>query len=367
MKLRYKITAGLFLTLFLAISALALAISYTNECTPAPTAAAGTESMQSIVYTCYGSPEVLQLAEVEKPVPAADEVLVRVSHASVNPMDYHYMRGAPYVMRLMAGLGAPKDIKMGADFAGTVEAVGSEVTRLAPGDRVFGARSGAFGQYVTVRQDRAVLPIPDGVSAEQTAALPVAAVTAIQAIRDKGELKPGQKVLVNGASGGVGTYAVQIAKAMGAEVHGVCSGRNVELVKSLGATRVFNYKQEDYTESGEQYDLIIDNVGNHSALANARVMTDEGRLVMVGGAKGDWLGPFVGNIMARLTDPFVPQTYLGLLAILDPVDLAELADMMAAGELRSVIDQRYSLEDTAAAMTYSESGRVRGKLIIEIP
>jgi len=366
MKLRYKVGLG-FLTLFTALLVtLAVTIGYTKGCGPAPDVAIEGESVKAITYRCYGGPEVLEFTDIAKPIPAADEVLVKVQAASVNPLDWHYMRGSPYLMRLMSGIGAPKSDAMGVDFAGTVTAVGAAVTRYKPGDEVFGGRNGAFSEYLTIRESRALALKPANISFEQAAALPIAAVTALQALRDTGQLQAGQKVLVNGASGGVGTYAVQIAKAMGAEVHGVCSTRNVELVQSLGADRVFDYKSEDYTQADERYDVIIDNVGNNSVFANSGVMKPDGILVTVGGAPGNWIGPLLTPVMARLADPFVSQTLEDILAVLDPQDLKVLAEMMESGDVRSVIDRRYSLEEVPEAIAYSESGRARGKIIIDM-
>jgi NADPH:quinone reductase-like Zn-dependent oxidoreductase len=366
MKLRYKLGLGILIVFTVLLSTLAVVIGHTSDCGPAP-AVVGGESVKAITYRCYGGPEVLELTDIAKPVPADNEVLVKVQAASVNPMDWHYMRGSPYLMRLMSGIGAPNSNAIGTDFAGIVTEVGSAVTRYQPGDEVFGARNGAFGEYLTIRESSGLVLKPDNVSFEQAAAVPVAAITALQALRDKGALQAGQKVLVNGASGGVGTYAVQIAKAMGAEVHGVCSTRNVDMVRSIGADRVFDYKSEDYTQTDQRYDLVIDNVGNHSALANSRIMKPDGILVSVGGAPGDWIGPLLTPVAALLTDPFVSQSFKGLLAILEPADLQVLADMMASGEVRSVIDRRYTLQQVPEAIAYSESGRARGKIIINIP
>jgi NADPH:quinone reductase-like Zn-dependent oxidoreductase len=256
---------------------------------------------------------------------------------------------------------------VGVDFAGTVEAVGSEVTSLLPGDEVFGGRSGAFAEYLTVRESRAIVRKPPNVSFEQAAAVPVAAVTALQALRDLGKLEPRQKVLINGASGGVGTFAVQIARAMGAEVTGVCSTRNVELVRSLGADHVIDYKLENYLESGLQYDVIIDNVGNNSPLANRRVLTPSGRLVLVGGPPGDWVGPFLRPLQALVVAPFVSQEMRTLLSEFSKDDLEYLAELLASGELTAVIDQHFSLADVPAAIRYSEDGRARGKIMIDVP
>jgi NADPH:quinone reductase-like Zn-dependent oxidoreductase len=366
MKLRYKLGIGVMLTTAVALTALALVVGYTAECGPAPELAADADRAKAITYRCYGPPEVLDYGDIEKPVPAADEVLVKVHAAAVNPLDWHYMRGSPYLMRLMSGIGAPDSSAFGVDFAGTVEAVGEEVTRYKPGDTVFGGAEGAFAEYLTKRESRGMALKPANVSFEQAAAVPIAAITALQALRDKGHLAAGQKVLVNGASGGVGTYAVQIAKAWGAEVHGVCSTRNVEMVRSIGADRVFDYKKENYTESDQRYDLIIDNVANHSPLANTRVLKPEGVLVIVGGASGAWVGPLFPPILRLLTQPFVSQELEGILAVLTREDMEILADLMREGKITSVIDRRYSLEDVPQAIAYSETGRARGKIVINI-
>ena len=365
MKLRYKIASGFLLVVALAITALALTLSYTTECEPAAGATEGAVTMKAVVNRCYGSPDVLTLEDIEKPSPADDEVLVKVHAAAVNPYDWHGMRGSPYIMRLGSGLGSPKQIRFGADFAGTVEAVGKDVTKFKPGDRVFGGAAGAFAEYLTSRENRAAL-IPDDVSFEEAASLPIAAITALQALRDKGKIEPGQKVLINGASGGVGTFAVQIAKSMGAEVTGVCSTRNVEMVRSLGADHVIDYKNEDYTEGGEQYDVIVDMVGNRSLSANRGVISPEGRLVIVGGSKGDWLGPLMGPIKAMIMNPFVDQEMGMMIAHIDGDDLAELANLMERGELSVVIDRRYSLSEVPDAIRYSEEGHARGKIIISL-
>ena len=365
MKLRYKIISGLFGLLVLAVVALAIVIGYTAPCGPVPETASAAVQMKAVVYRCYGSPDVLALEDVARPKPGDNEVLVKVEAASVNPLDWHHMRGSPYFMRLSSGVGSPKDDRMGVDFAGVVAAVGEQVTEFKPGDEVFGGRSGAFAEYVLVPDDRAIVHMPTGVSFEHAASLPIAALTALQALRDKGDLQPGQKVLINGASGGVGTFAVQIAKSMGAEVHGVCSTRNVELVRSLGADRVWDYKKEDYTESDEVYDLIIDMVGNHSLSKNRSVMSAQGRLVIVGGPSGNWLGPMKRPVAALLSGPFVDQELIILLARLRKDDLTEVAGLVQSGAVRPVIDRRFALQDVKAAITYSEEGRARGKILIE--
>lgn len=366
MKLRYKVTGGILIFLAVAISSLALVLSHTSACGPAPAVSGETELMKAIVYRCYGSPDVLEFEDVEKPTPADNEVLVKVHAASVNPLDWHYMRGSPYLMRLGSGLGAPKDSRMGVDFAGTVEAVGKNVTRFKPGDEVFGGRSGAFAEYVIVPDDRAMALKPSNATFEQAASMPIAAITALQALRDKGQLKPGQKVLINGASGGVGTFAVQIAKSFGAEVTGVCSTRNVEMVRSIGADHVVDYTKEDYTESGQQYDLIIDNVGNHSLLANRRVLNPDGIFVIIGGPKGNWLAPLMNPIKALMLSPFVGQEFVMLLAKMDKDDLTILGNLMEAGKVTAVIDRRYRLSEVPAAIRYSEEGHARGKIVIDL-
>jgi len=366
MKLRYKIASGFLIFLGVAITSLALVLSHSSACGPAPTLAEGTEPMKAVVYRCYGSPDVLEFADIEKPMPADDEVLVKIAAASVNPLDWHFMRGSPYLMRLMSGLGAPNNTGLGVDFAGTVEAVGSNVKQFKPGDEVFGGANGAFAEYVTVRADRALALKAANMTFAQSATAPIAAVTALQALRDKGKIKPGHKVLINGASGGVGTFAVQIAKSFGAEVTGVCSARNAEMVRSIGADHVIDYKKEDYTESGQHYDLIIDMIGNHSLLANRRVLNPEGILVMVGGAKGDWIAPLIAPIKALILSPFVGQEFSMFIAKMRGDDLAILAELMQAGKVTPVIDRHYQLSEVPDAIRYSEEGHARGKIVIDL-
>jgi NADPH:quinone reductase-like Zn-dependent oxidoreductase len=366
MKLRYKIAGGLLALLAIAAVSLAITLTYTETCEPAPPVADGRETMKAIRYRCYGSSDVLEFGPVEKPEPAADEVLVRVHAASVNPLDWHFMRGSPYVMRFMSGLGKPADTRLGVDFAGTVEAVGDAVTRFEPGDAVFGGANGAFAEYLTVRESGAVAMKPENVTFEEAATVPVAALTALQALRDKGRLQPGQKVLINGASGGVGTFAVQIAKALGAEVSGVCSTRNVDMVRSIGADHVIDYKKENYTENDRRYDLIVDMVGNHSPRKNLQVLEPDGILVLVGGGKGDWIEPLKGPLQTLILSPFVEQEVESLLARLVADDLAVLAGLMENEAVTPVIDRRYPLRDVASAIEYSETGRARGKIIVDV-
>jgi NADPH:quinone reductase-like Zn-dependent oxidoreductase len=366
MKLRNKIAIGFLLFLLLITTALAIVISYDSACEPSPAVPDGAETMKAIAYSCYGSTDVLRFEDIEKPTPADDQVLVRVAAAAVNPLDWHFMRGTPYFMRLMSGLGAPDNLGVGVDFAGTVEAVGAKVTRFKPGDEVFGGENGAFAEYVAVHEDGALTLKPANVSFEAAASSPIAAITALQALRDVGKVEPGQKVLINGASGGVGTFAVQIAKALGADVTGVCSTRNIEMVRSLGADHIFDYTKENYIESGEQFDLIIDMVGNHSLLANRRVLKPDGMFIIVGGGKGDWLGPMMRPIKAMFLSPFVDQEFVMLLADMSPENLVTLGEFMQSGKMTPVIDSHFSLREVPAAIRHSEDGHARGKIIIDV-
>jgi NADPH:quinone reductase-like Zn-dependent oxidoreductase len=367
MTLKKRILLGAASVIAVAIASLAFALSYSAPCEDAAPIAGDVERMTAIVYRCYGGPEVLRVEAVAKPTPANDEVLVKVHAASVNPLDWHYMRGEPYLMRLSAGIGAPADTGMGVDFAGTVETVGRNVTRFKAGDAVFGGRGGALGEYVTVREDRAIAKKPENVTFEQAAAVPIAAVTALQALRDRGQLRAGQKVLINGASGGVGTFAVQIAKALGAEVTGVCSTRNVRLVRSLGADRVIDYTRDDFTQNTTRYDLIVDNVGNHSLSAIRGVLQPSGRHVRVGSTSREpWLGPMIGWIKSAVVSPFVEQKSTAFVSSFNQTDLETLAELMQSGKVTAAIDRRYPLTDTGAAIAYLETGRARGKVIVNV-
>ena len=279
MKLRYKILNSFLAVAALAVSALAITISYTPDCSSPPEVAAGTPTMKAIVSRCYGGPDVLEYVDVERPQPGSKDVIVEVRAAAVNPLDYHYMRGSPYLMRLSAGIGRPNDQRMGVDFSGVVVETGDEVSRFAVGDAVFGARSGAFAEYVVVPEQSVALK-PANMTFEEAASVPQAAFTALHAVRDQGQVQPGQKVLINGASGGVGTFAVQIAKVFGAEVTAVCSARNLELVRSIGADHVIDYTQENFTQNGQRYDLIVDMVANHSLTDLRRVLEPNGSCVV---------------------------------------------------------------------------------------
>jgi NADPH:quinone reductase-like Zn-dependent oxidoreductase len=359
-----KVLGVVAIVLAIVLLTLSVAVSHDSPCRPARALSGDATRMKAIVQRCYGSPAVLELEDIDKPAPADDEVLVRVRAASVNPLDWHFLRGIPYIMRLDAGFGAPTSERTGVDFAGTVEAVGRNVTRFKPGDEVFGGRTGAFAEYVVVRESRAVVPKPANVTFEQAAAVPIAAVTALQALRDHGRVRPGQKVLINGASGGVGTFAVQLAKAFGAEVTGVCSSRNVEMVRSIGADHVVDYTREDFTKGERRYDLILDMVGNHALLDLKRAVTPEGRIVIVGGEKGRWISPMDRPIKAFLLSPFMSQQFVKFFADLNQEDLNLLGDLMQAGKVTPVIDRRYGLSDVPAAIEYLEEGHARGKVVI---
>src|SRR5881227_2999558 len=293
--------------------------------------AAPNNPMKAIVYCDYGLPN-LKLQEIEKPTPADDQLLVRVRAASVNPYDWHFVEGTPKIMRLMGvGLRKPKDTRLGVDFAGTVEAVGKNVTQFKPGDEVFGGKTGAFAEYVCPRAYRAVALKPANITFEQAASVNIAGITALQAVRDKGKVQAGQKVLINGASGGVGTFAVQIAKSFGADVTGVCSTRNLDMVRSLGADHVIDYTKEDFTKSAQTYDVILDNVPNHSLSEYRRLLTPNGIYVMIGGGGPNdnrWIGPFGRLIQTMLLSPFVSQKMGMMMADANQKDLTVLGDLM---------------------------------------
>jgi len=367
MKLRYKILGVLVILVALGMLSLALAMSHTSACGPASSPPAGATLMKGIVYRCYGSPDVLRYEDIRKPTAADDEVLVRVHAASVNPLDWHYLEGTPYMVRIDAGFGKPQNPRLGVDFAGTVEAVGRSVTRFKPGDEVFGGKFGAFAEYVAVREDRGIALKPGNLPFEQAASVPIAALTALQALRDKGQIRAGQKVLINGASGGVGTFAVQIAKAFGADVTGVCSTHNVELVRSIGADHVVDYTREDFTTGAQHYDLIVDNVGTHSMLEYKRVLNPNGTLVMIGSTTpGNWFGWLADPIEALVLSPFVSQKFRMILTDLNKDDLATLGTLMQSGKVTPVIDRGYKLSETPAALRYLEAGHARGKVVLTV-
>lgn len=356
---------AIVLLLVLALGALTVAYWKSDNDCAQRRATAPQHPMQAVVYCDYGSPDVLAIEEFEKPVPGDEQVLVRVHAAALNPYDLHYLQGTPYLVRMDAGLRRPKVTRLGVDLAGTVAAVGRSVTGLKPGDAVFGGRFGAFAEYV-VAPARALALKPDRLSFEQAAAVNIAALTALQALRDKGRVQPGQKVLINGASGGVGTFAVQIAKVLGAEVTGVSSTRNVELVRSLGADHAIDYTREDYTQGPQRYDLIIDNVGNHSLRANRRVLEPQGIYVMVGGPKGKWLAPMDRVVRMVVYGLFVDQEMSMLMSQNRKEDLDFLGELMQAGAVTPVIDRTYPLSELPEALRYLQTGRARGKVVITV-
>lgn len=366
MKLRYKIGIGALGLLGITIIGAAMVLRHTTACPEPGQARVAGETMQTYARRCYGSVDDVAGETVERPVPAANEVLVRIHAAAINPLDLHYAKGTPYFIRLGMGIGAPQDYRLGVDFAGTVAATGDAVTKFVVGDQVFGGSLGAFSEYVVVAEDGALAAKPDNVSFEQAAGVSIAAVSALQALRDAANVQPGHKVLINGASGGVGTFAVQIAKSLGAEVTGVCSKRNVELVRSIGADHVIDYKSESYVEGEARYDAIIDMVGNHSLSANRRVMTDDGILVLVGGPKGAWLRPLWRPLGAVLSNPFTDKRAAPFLAKLSRDDLEHLGYLMASGQVTPVVDQVFPHDDIWNALRYVETGRSRGKTIVSI-
>jgi NADPH:quinone reductase-like Zn-dependent oxidoreductase len=362
---RNKILGVISLLLVVTLASLAFAISHNSPCV-AGAPAEGAQRMKAVVYRCYGSPEVLKVEDIAMPTAGDNQVLVKVHAASVNPVDWHSMRGSPYLMRLSSGVGTPKETRIGVDYSGTVVAVGKSVTQFKPGDEVFGGRDGALAEYVVVREKGAIAHKPDRITFAQAASVGVAAITALQGLRDHGGVQPGQKVLINGASGGVGTFAVQIAKSLGANVTGVCSTRNVDLVKSLGADRVIDYTNEDFAQSDDRYDMILDNVGNRSLSDLRRVLKPKGALVMVGAAKGDWIGPLTNPLKAVILSPFIDEKLGMFIAEFKQPDLELLAALMQEGKVTPVIDRQYTLSETAAAMAYLEEGRARGKVVVNM-
>jgi NADPH:quinone reductase-like Zn-dependent oxidoreductase len=312
--------------------------------------------MKAIRYTEYGPPDVLHLTEVATPVPKDDEILIRIRAASANPLDWRLMRGAPYPIRLMTGLRRPKETRLGHDLAGQVEAVGGKVTQFQPGDAVFGASDGAFAEFVCASESE-VVPMPANVTFEQAAAVGVGGLTALQGLRDRGRVQPGQKVLLNGAAGGVGTFAVQIAKWLGAGVTGVCSTRNVDLVRSIGADHVVDYTREDFTRTGQRHDVILDMIGNRSLSDSRRALTPKGTLVWVGGS-------LTGMPKALVVSPFVSQKLVVLIAKSTKEDLITLRELLEAGTVMPVIDRSYPLAEVPEAIRYLEEGHARGKVVI---
>jgi NADPH:quinone reductase-like Zn-dependent oxidoreductase len=324
--------------------------------------------MKAIVHCEYGSPDVLKLEDVEKPAPNDDQLLVRVRAVSVNPLDLT-IRG-PWLIRPILGMRKPKDTRLGVDYAGVVEAVGKNVTQFKPGDEVFGGKNGALAQYVCVLADRSVVLKPANMTFEQAASVPVAAITALQGLRDKGKIQAGQKILVNGASGGVGTFAVQIAKSFGTEVTGVCSTRNVDLVRSIGADHVIDYTKEDFTKTDQHYDLIYDLIGNHSFSERRHILNQNGICVMAGIGGAGWHDGFAGRLAGELNayvrSRFVSQKFIAYIAQFNKQDMTFLADLMQSGKITPVIDRTYKLNQIADALRYLEQGHARGKVVISL-
>jgi len=325
--------------------------------------------MKAIVYQGFGSPDILRCEEIGKPIPGDDEVLIKVRAASVNPLDWKLMKGGPFILRLLLGVGKPKIRRPGVDVAGQVEATGRNVTQFKPGDDVFGTCRGAFAEYATSRSVpgmKSVLVIkPVKVTFEQAASAPVAALTALQGLRDKGRIQQGQRVLINGAAGGVGTFAVQIAKSFGANVTGVCSTSNVEMVRSIGADQVIDYTQQDLTKSGHRYDIVLDCVGNHSFSEWRRVLNPKGILVGVGAPADVPLSRLLAGLIGALVRSlFVSQKIAIFIARVNQQDLTIVRELMAAGRVTPVIDKRYRLSEAREAFRYMETGHARGKVII---
>jgi NADPH:quinone reductase-like Zn-dependent oxidoreductase len=318
--------------------------------------------MKAIVYYNDGSLEVLRCEEIEKPTAGDDEVLIKVRAASVNPLDYHLLRH-PFIRRMLFARSKLKITRPGRDVAGDVEAVGSLVTQFKPGDAVFGSCGGAFAEY-TCTSESALVIKPDNVTFEQAASVPVAAMTALQGLRDKGKIQSGQKVLISGASGGVGTFAVQIAKSFGAEVTGVCSTRNVDMVRSIGADQVIDYTQEDFTKGGQRYDLILDCFATHSLLECRRVLKPRGRYIGVGGPFGSMIGILAGQITQLVFSRFMSQKFISFMAKLNQEDLAIMGELMKDRKVTPVIDRRYRLSEVPEAIRYLEEGHARGKVVM---
>ncbi len=320
--------------------------------------------MKAVVYHSYGSPDVLKVEEIEKPAVTEDGVLVRIHASSVNPAEWYGMTGL-VVARLQSGLFKPKDSRIGGDFAGVVEAIGGKVTHLKPGDEVYGGRNGAFAEYVSVIN--AVVRKPVNLTFEEAAAVPTAGITALQGLRDHGKVKPGDKVLVNGAAGGVGTFAVQIAKALGAEVTGVTSTKNMELVRSLGADHVVDYTKDDFTRTGKQYDLIFDIAGSRTWKEYKRVLKPNANFVIVGAPKGNKvLGPLARIFNLKLASIGASQKISFFIAQFNRPDLDILREMIESGKVKPIIEKVYPLANVVEAMTHLGTGHARGKIVLKV-
>jgi NADPH:quinone reductase-like Zn-dependent oxidoreductase len=366
MKLRYKILNGVAAVCVLGVTALIVTVNYDAPCPAVIEPGAGESTMRAVMRRCYGVAN-LRVEQVAKPVPGPGKVLVKVRASSVNPSQWYGATGRPRFFRLWNGVGSPDSSRLGYDMAGIVEAVGAGVTRFKPGDEVFGGIGGAFAEYAIGPEDGDFILKPANLSFEEAAAIPIAAITALQGLRDEGRIAAGKKVLVNGASGGVGTYAVQLAKAFGAEVTGVCSTRNVEMVRSLGADHVVDYTRQNFTEGTARYDLILDNIGNHGFGDLADVMNPGGVIVIVGASKqGALLGPAKRVVSSKVAQWFVEPRLTFLMADINGKDMEVLAGLAREGKLRSVIDRSYPLAETAAALEYLGTGRARGKVVVTV-
>lgn len=322
--------------------------------------------MKAILYDEYGSPDVMRLQEVEKPSVTVGGVLVRVRGAAANPYDWHFVRGQPYFMRLQFGLRAPKRKSLGVDFSGVVEAVAPDVIAFKPGDEVYGMGDGSFAEYLCAPQADIALK-PRTLDFDLAAAVPLAGLTALQGLRDSGQLRAGERVLIIGASGGVGTFAVQLAKKLGGHVTGVCSTKNLGMVESLGADLVIDYTKQDFARTGERYDLIFQLGGKDSPSHCRRALTPRGRLVLSSGdSDGTWIGPMDRILKAAALSPFVSQTLVALDVKRKKADLEHLAGLIDDGKLRPVIDRTYPLGEAAEAVRYVEAGHARGKVLVRI-
>jgi NADPH:quinone reductase-like Zn-dependent oxidoreductase len=347
--------------------------TYDVRAVQAATEVEGSEAMKAVVVDGYG-PKHVHVREVARPEVADDELLVRVRASSLNRIEWYGASGTPYLTRPMQGVRKPKDPRLGIDFAGTVAAVGRDVREFRTGDAIFGRAAGALAEYVCVSasdregfaERQASARIPEGVTFEEAAALPVAGITALQGLRDHGGLQAGQRVLVNGASGGVGTFAVQVAKALGAEVTAVCSTGKVELVRSLGADHVVDYTREDFTRSSRRYDILFDVAGGRSWRATTRVLEREGTVVLVGGPKRNMLGPLAHIAKFLIAGKLSSRKVVFFLAKINRPDLETLADLVVAGKVRSVVERTYPLSETAEALRYIGEGHACGKVVITV-
>jgi NADPH:quinone reductase-like Zn-dependent oxidoreductase len=320
--------------------------------------------MKAIVKHRYGSPDVLELADVDKPSLSSDEaILVSVRATSLNAHDWHMLRGKPYLARLSEGLRAPKEAQLGLDVAGIAEEVGPAVSDVKPGDAVYGSRYGAFAEYVSSRN---MVPMPAGLTFEEAAAVPTAGLTALQGIRDKGALQAGERVLVNGAGGGVGSFAVQIARALGGEVTAVTSAKNVEMARSIGANDVVDYSREDFTRRTGRYDLILDVGGNRRLSAMRRALTPTGRIVMVAPQPGQWIGPIARIAGAIITSRLGSRPATAYLADVNRDDLLTLKELIEAGNVRPVIDRTFRFDEIPEGIRYLESGAATGKVVVTV-